>query len=225
MKCPYCAGEIPEEAAQCPLCAGILDPSHPARAATPWTPPVQLPKLSQPRRRARTLSVAFILLIVGIFIFVVRMQQPIPVPTPGPSPRLPATQLWVDNGYPFEIGVEVDGGPLCRVGPHGQAKAPVAKDKHMFRVVGDKRQVLSELEETIMGGGKYLLNPGRRNSYTIHTVRYSRAVQTQPPPGPRDVGNLEWVDITHIDYVLEPPPSSVYLKPGQTVFLTSIERR
>lgn len=136
------------------------------------------------------------------------------------------SNVWIDNGYPHAVTVEADGAQLAQVPARSQVKVKLKKGKHQLRTRGADGAVLSDYLADTEIGAKYIYNPGGMNWYQVETQEYS----TMPAlfasgKKTRDLGADEWLNVTAIDYIFEPMPTSIQMKSYGTESRTGIAGR
>ncbi len=114
--------------------------------------------------------------------------------------------LYVDNPYGTNISLNLAGQRTVQV-PSGISTIEVPVGN--YDVAGENRSGrLFNTSLSITGGGKWLFNPERRNSYMIKEVKYGNAYGN---PQDKDLGNPELFQI-NADYIFERPPHSISTK-------------
>lgn len=114
--------------------------------------------------------------------------------------------LYIDNTYGSSISLNLGGQKIVRV-PIGVS--PIEVPVGNYTVTGASELTpLFSTSISIAGGGKWLFNPERRNSYMIKEIKYGNAYRA---PHDSDLGNPELFRI-NTDYIFERPPKSISTK-------------
>ncbi|MBI2899762.1 MAG: hypothetical protein HYY17_06230 [Planctomycetes bacterium] len=126
----------------------------------------------------------------------------------------PPATLYVDNGLDVSVTLSIDGKEKEAVGPKGLRKMEVDDGAHRIVVRDAGGTVLIDETVTFTGKGKYILNPGAKWDYEVHTGHYSTmpAMFGGGSPDPVPLPGKPVMDVSAYHFILEPLPGSVTME-------------
>lgn len=130
----------------------------------------------------------------------------------------PTARLVIDNGLDDHVSVLVDGKLLGKVAPGKHVSYYPLVGRRQIVIKDSKGTPISTIDEHLIVGGKYIVNPMSIWTYEICAERYSvDSMWSGDLPDPELIEGEEFVDVSKCDFILEEFPRVVDLPPGARI--------